>query len=897
MATMIRDMLASVPALLADPAGRRELELVMWEAAARGESSPTLGAWAMRHPDALDALVLAAEPRGFAARLRATRALAVIADGVCDADGLLRAERLVAFAVRGLGHPEPAMWTHAARALGRMAARVAAARAALAGWTRGTSIWRRRRAAAALAAVPPGGAADAWIDDEVDRLLEPAAARVDPWHTAALAVAAPQLARERPDAWHALLELAEAGSLPILWSVAHGLAMLGRRGPRMLAEDERELARRARAQLDAMPARSTEDAARACEAAAALDRALGAGAPPWLAFEALDDAIRTRFDAVAAATPPDADTVAAALAGLDAADEATRGRAHAILRSATRAAAAQLGELAGVASGLDTAALWATIEGQLRDHICEYGLRATLIGCAGDLVELEPRGRSAARAARVVTASRWAREEVLGGAPAGAARAVRRFRHVLEDLCERCVPAPDGHAVAPALAAWFAACAGGAELVAGLCMDGSTERAALASIPRALGDAAFGATAEHWASQLAGALASLGAGDTLLAATFARLAAALDAAAADDVPDPPRDELAQLAAAIDALVQVAADVEIALARAHIAEAAAPVGVLPPDPRSRLEAWERELPPALAAIALPVAGALVDRLERAGRPRIAGGEQIGGFELLERLGGGGMGEVWKARRGRQLVALKLPLRHAERGELRAEAGRLEQLSLAKIATFIDAGVDRGVPFLATVYLRGRTWYEHALAPGAPRMSPELASRLARDVCTGLANLHELGLVHRDVTPRNVFLRFRGRDPAPVPALVDDPRGARVDEAVLIDLGIAQAAGAPASEHVSLGYIAPEVLLDQPVHPAADVYGLGATVFHVLTGRRFAEGLERGAAVAWHVGGEAFDDPAVREAARALPTHLADLIRAATRRDPGARPTVEAFDAAL
>jgi serine/threonine protein kinase len=315
-------------------------------------------------------------------------------------------------------------------------------------------------------------------------------------------------------------------------------------------------------------------------------------------------------------------------------------------------------------------------------------------------------------------------------------------------------------------------------------------------------------------------------------------------------------------------------------------------------------WERELPERMRAIVLPAARGLGAIVESAQQRARRAGQRVGRFELVERLGGGGMGEVWKARRGSQLVALKMPHADASAADrtamadaLRRESGRLERLYVAKVATFIEAGVDGDTPYLATGYLRGRTLAEHALAHESSRMRLALLKRIARDACTGLANLHELGIVHRDVTPRNVFLRFRGHDPSPMPALDADPDGRRIDEAVLIDLGIAQPVGEEATSHLSLGYVAPEILANAPVGPAADVYALAATIAHVATRHRFAAGLPASAAAAWHVTTAPFDDPSVRAASEGLPPRLIALLADATALDPRQRPTLEAFDATL
>jgi serine/threonine protein kinase len=129
---------------------------------------------------------------------------------------------------------------------------------------------------------------------------------------------------------------------------------------------------------------------------------------------------------------------------------------------------------------------------------------------------------------------------------------------------------------------------------------------------------------------------------------------------------------------------------------------------------------------------------------------------------------------------------------------------------------------------------------------------------------------------------------------MPTLLEDPEGTAIDEAVLIDFGIAHRFGAATSRYASAGYAAPEIVGDGVIGPPADVYALGALIFHLATGRPISGARDRDQALAWHGAVEPFEDEEVRRHAAALPRGVADVIAAATRLEPSRRITVEELD---
>lgn len=212
------------------------------------------------------------------------------------------------------------------------------------------------------------------------------------------------------------------------------------------------------------------------------------------------------------------------------------------------------------------------------------------------------------------------------------------------------------------------------------------------------------------------------------------------------------------------------------------------------------------------------------------PASAGpGVTIGGFRIERLVGRGGMGEVYLAR---QLsldrdVALKiLPARFAGQREdverFLREMRLLARLDHPHIVTAYEAGEDAGVLFLAMAYVKGeslseRLRREHRLA------MPE-ALRLIRPLAEALAYAwHEHGLLHRDVKPGNILIDSHG-----------DPK--------LLDFGLAKGLGTDTQLTIntvmmgSPNYMSPEQAAgDSALDFRTDIYGLGATLYHLLTGK--------------------------------------------------------------
>ncbi len=222
-------------------------------------------------------------------------------------------------------------------------------------------------------------------------------------------------------------------------------------------------------------------------------------------------------------------------------------------------------------------------------------------------------------------------------------------------------------------------------------------------------------------------------------------------------------------------------------------------------------------------------------------------EVPGYELLEVIGHGGMGVVYRARQKslNRTVAFKMILagRHAsphDRGRFRAEAESLARLQHPGIVQIYEVGEREGCPYMALEFLKGGT-LEAQLA-GTP-LPPREAAGLLAALVPAVHAAHQAGIVHRDLKPANILLARRRRPPegAPQSGSASPPLASFVPK--VSDFGLAKQLGA-SSGHTQSGavlgtpsYMAPEQAAGKgkEVGPAADVYALGAVLYECLTGR--------------------------------------------------------------
>ncbi|GAA3548196.1 hypothetical protein GCM10022419_030610 [Nonomuraea rosea] len=244
--------------------------------------------------------------------------------------------------------------------------------------------------------------------------------------------------------------------------------------------------------------------------------------------------------------------------------------------------------------------------------------------------------------------------------------------------------------------------------------------------------------------------------------------------------------------------------------------------------------------------------------------------IGLYELISRLGSGGMGVVYlaKAADGSR-VALKAIRRDYTADPVYRARFNEEVSNARKVASFctarvLDHGEDNGVLFLVTEYIDGVSLEDHLIEHGA--LSPSVLHAAAVGVAAALTAIHAAGLVHRDLKPANVMLTLAG------------PR--------VIDFGLARSTHVD-SRHTNAGmvmgtpgWIAPEQVFEGRTSPAGDVFAWGSLIAYAgLGGHPFGEG------DAYVMAARARTAP---PDLRGLPAPLDRLVAAAIHPDPARRP---------
>jgi Tol biopolymer transport system component/predicted Ser/Thr protein kinase len=266
-----------------------------------------------------------------------------------------------------------------------------------------------------------------------------------------------------------------------------------------------------------------------------------------------------------------------------------------------------------------------------------------------------------------------------------------------------------------------------------------------------------------------------------------------------------------------------------------------------------------------------------------------GRTLGHYAIVEKLGEGGMGAVYKAldTRLERYVALKiLPAGQMSdpdrRRRFAQEAKSASALNHPNIVTIYDIGETEGVYYIAMEYVAGRPLEDLVGGKGLPLRE---ALGLAIQIADGLGKAHAAGIVHRDLKPSNIMVTPDGLVKildfglaklveSPVPAAdqgatMTSPRSPATEEGVILG---------------TVSYMSPEQAAGKPVDARSDIFSFGSVLYEMLTGRRAFEGETKVSTLAAVIA----TDPAPPQTSRGpLPPEVERVVMRALRKDPQRR----------
>ncbi len=255
-----------------------------------------------------------------------------------------------------------------------------------------------------------------------------------------------------------------------------------------------------------------------------------------------------------------------------------------------------------------------------------------------------------------------------------------------------------------------------------------------------------------------------------------------------------------------------------------------------------------------------------------------GQMLGGrYEIIAKLGSGGMSHVYQARCTILNRIVTVKILRSELAEdkdfvrrFQVEAQAVASLSHPNIVSIYDVGEANGVPYLVMEYVEGLNLKEIIQREG--RLSPAEATNLGVQVCAALAHAHEKGIIHRDIKSQNIMVTAAGR-------------------VKVTDFGLARVLSVPSATVTHSGtvmgsvhYFSPEQARGEESGPKSDLYSLGVVLYEAVAGHLPFQGDNPITIALKHLQDT---PPPLRRENPAIPPRLEEIILKALAKDPAQR----------